>query len=91
MWLGSAVFLVGGQTNSDGVGSDSELFESNTEFYALNSSGVFEPFRDLMEWNHSLSLTMLNFTFEMAEFLRGIIRISIEDSAQYLSHDLESL
>ena len=64
MWLGRAVFLVGGQTNSDGVGSDSELFESNTEFYVLNPSGAFEPFRDLMEWNHSLSLTMLNFTFD---------------------------
>ena len=64
MWLGSAVFLVGGQTNRDGVGSDSELFKSNTEFYVLNPSGAFEPFRDLMERNYSLSLTVLKFTFD---------------------------
>ena len=57
MWLGSAVFLVGGQTNS---GNDSELFEPNAEFYVLNPSGAFVPFRDLMESNHSRSLTMLS-------------------------------
>ena len=50
MWLGSTVFLVGGQTGS---GGDSDVLEANTEFYVLRPSGAFEPYRDLMESIHS--------------------------------------
>ena len=46
MWLGSTVFLVGGQTGS---GGDSNLLEANMEFYVLRPSGAFEPYRDWME------------------------------------------
>ena len=74
MWLGSAVFLVGGQTKKDTVGNDSELFESNTEFYVLKPSGAFEPFRDLLERNHSHSSTTSNdITESLAELQRGIV------------------
>ena len=52
MWLGSTVFLVGGQTGSGG-GGDSDLLEANSEFYVLRPSGAFEPYRDLMESIHS--------------------------------------
>ena len=45
MWLGSTVFLVGGQTGS---GGDSNLLEANMEFYVLSPSGAFEPYRDWM-------------------------------------------
>ena len=51
MWLGSNVFLVGGKTRTDTANSDFDLFEPNAEFYVLDSSGAFVPFRDF-DWNH---------------------------------------
>ena len=71
MWLGSTVFLVGGQTSSGG-GGDSDLFEANTEFYVLRPSGAFEPYRDLMESIHSGPLTKFNFNYCMNSELQGL-------------------
>ena len=51
MWLGSNVFLVGGLTGNDTANNDFDLLEANAEFYVLNSSGDFVPFRDF-ESNH---------------------------------------